>query len=228
MNYKLKQSDILKIELFGKLQDELLTIYDLSLISFEHSGTAIINPFMDETNRYEVDPVEYYGESNVINFFTSILDIERNLMIDISSIPKTQILEKLINYYMTNTPEIIIKDSLNKNIIYEVELVYEENNRIKHSSYDDGTLWFFDKEEAIKISKSQLEQYGSLLYNCAYVHAYTYTPTHAIDNIKDLKKEYIGIISRNKYEDNFEYNRNNDISKEELEWDEIVDVDFEL
>lgn len=99
MKYKLKQDDILKIELFGKLQDELLTIYDLSLISFEYSGTAIVNPFMDETNRYKVDPVEYYGESNVMNFFNSILDIEKKLMIDINSIPKTQIIEKLINHY---------------------------------------------------------------------------------------------------------------------------------
>lgn len=34
-------------------------------IGFEFKGTWIVNPFYDETMRFEVDPVEYYGADNI-------------------------------------------------------------------------------------------------------------------------------------------------------------------
>lgn len=33
------------------------------IISFLWDGISIFNPFVDETARFEVDPVKYYGES---------------------------------------------------------------------------------------------------------------------------------------------------------------------
>lgn len=32
------------------------------LVTFSHEGFAIFDPFFDESLRYEVDPIEYYGE----------------------------------------------------------------------------------------------------------------------------------------------------------------------
>ena len=32
-------------------------------IQFEYEGTMIVDPTMDETGRFKVDPVEYYGKA---------------------------------------------------------------------------------------------------------------------------------------------------------------------
>ena len=34
-----------------------------TMIRFNHEGHEIINPFIDESGTYEVDPVSYYGDS---------------------------------------------------------------------------------------------------------------------------------------------------------------------
>lgn len=37
-----------------------------TLHSFEHKGINIRNPLYDETLRYEVEPIEFYGKMNII------------------------------------------------------------------------------------------------------------------------------------------------------------------
>ena len=34
-----------------------------TMIRFSHEGHEIINPFIDESGSYEVDPISYYGDS---------------------------------------------------------------------------------------------------------------------------------------------------------------------
>ena len=34
---------------------------EFNYISFEYEGIEILNPFVDECDMYEVDPIEYYG-----------------------------------------------------------------------------------------------------------------------------------------------------------------------
>lgn len=33
-----------------------------SIISFSYNGQSIINPVLDESGRFDVDPIEYYGK----------------------------------------------------------------------------------------------------------------------------------------------------------------------
>lgn len=42
------------------------------MITFEFDGVDIINPFYDETGRFEVDPEEYYGEAFLESDWISI------------------------------------------------------------------------------------------------------------------------------------------------------------
>lgn len=46
-----------KMKIFAEQNDN-----ENSNVGFEYDGVFIVNPFMDETGRKEVDPVEYYGE----------------------------------------------------------------------------------------------------------------------------------------------------------------------
>lgn len=44
------------------------------IISFEFEGTTIINPFEDETGRFEVNPVEYYGDAFLSSEWSTIMN----------------------------------------------------------------------------------------------------------------------------------------------------------
>ena len=70
---KLTKKDILVLEKIGDLQmyiqdnltDSIEYKYE-NLISFSYKEQSIINPVLDETGRFEVDPIEYYG-NNFLN-----------------------------------------------------------------------------------------------------------------------------------------------------------------
>jgi hypothetical protein len=38
------------------------------MVHFIFNGTAIVNPWLDETGRFEVDPYTYYGKENMDEF----------------------------------------------------------------------------------------------------------------------------------------------------------------
>lgn len=57
-------------QLVAELGTELIQ----SLITFEHDEVIIYNPFLDETMRKEVDPIEYYGESFLKSEWVNYLD----------------------------------------------------------------------------------------------------------------------------------------------------------
>lgn len=44
------------------------------LIMFEHQGTCIVNPFVDESGRFEVNPEEYYKESFLTSEWKDLLN----------------------------------------------------------------------------------------------------------------------------------------------------------
>lgn len=44
-------------------------------IGFEHNGTMIINPFYDETLRFEVEPLSYYGIENIEKYASQFKEI---------------------------------------------------------------------------------------------------------------------------------------------------------
>lgn len=47
---------------------------DFDYISFEYDGIDILNPFVDECDLYEVDPIEYYGELFLNSKFMDLLN----------------------------------------------------------------------------------------------------------------------------------------------------------
>lgn len=47
---------------------------DFDYISFEYDGIDILNPFVDECDWYEVDPIEYYGELFLNSKFMDLLN----------------------------------------------------------------------------------------------------------------------------------------------------------
>ena len=47
---------------------------EFDYISFEYNGTEILNPFIDEYDWYEVDPIEYYGEYFLNSKFMDLLN----------------------------------------------------------------------------------------------------------------------------------------------------------
>lgn len=51
---------------------ERLSLRELDGIGFEFKGFQIINPFFDETNRFEVEPISYYGEENMTGFIEQV------------------------------------------------------------------------------------------------------------------------------------------------------------
>lgn len=65
-----------KIKAFAEKQMELANNgADTSkMVGFEFNGTYIINPFVDETARFEVDPYEYYGVHAMLEYTNGILE----------------------------------------------------------------------------------------------------------------------------------------------------------
>lgn len=45
-------------------------------VAFEYEGALIIDPFVDETGRFKVDPVEYYEEHNLIGMIATYAGIK--------------------------------------------------------------------------------------------------------------------------------------------------------
>lgn len=64
------------MEVIGELQVMLLeeTGESRYLIGVDVGGTNIINPCFSECLRFEVDPVKYYGEENVKDFWDQIVN----------------------------------------------------------------------------------------------------------------------------------------------------------
>lgn len=61
----LSQREIKILKNFSKLQLDILnenSSTKVNIVSFDYEGIQILNPFIDETGSYEVDPVAYYGK----------------------------------------------------------------------------------------------------------------------------------------------------------------------
>ena len=57
------------------IHEQFVTCFDTdSDIGFEFNGTWITNPFYDETLRFEVDPVQHYGEENIKRFVKCVVE----------------------------------------------------------------------------------------------------------------------------------------------------------
>lgn len=57
------------------------------LIAFEHDGIAIGNPYMESTGRFEVDPIEEYGDKYV-NWYNSLKLSDYDDIIDATELPE--------------------------------------------------------------------------------------------------------------------------------------------
>lgn len=64
------------IKAFAEKQMELANhgIDTSKMVGFEYKGQYIINPFVDETCRFDVDPYEYYGMHAMLDFTNGILE----------------------------------------------------------------------------------------------------------------------------------------------------------
>ena len=60
MNNSLKRQEEI---LIGKLMNQESNNLFLNWIHFDHNGTYITDQYLDESGRFEVVPVEYYGET---------------------------------------------------------------------------------------------------------------------------------------------------------------------
>lgn len=66
-----------KIKAFAEKQMEIAnsTGMDTSpMVGFEYKGTYIINPFVDESARFEVDPYEYYGMHEMLEYTNGVIE----------------------------------------------------------------------------------------------------------------------------------------------------------
>ena len=66
-----------KIKAFAEKQMEIANSSGMDtskMVGFEYKGTYIINPFVDETCRFEVDPYEYYGMQAMIEYTNGIIE----------------------------------------------------------------------------------------------------------------------------------------------------------
>lgn len=54
----------------------LVDRYD-GLKLFDYSGFGIVNPFVDETMKEPVDPIEYYGAINISQAYKTLCNMER-------------------------------------------------------------------------------------------------------------------------------------------------------
>lgn len=73
----LTQREIKALEKFSDLQLNILGLdgfEELGLISFKYHETDIVNPFVEETGSYSVDPVEYYGDNFLKSNFMKIFE----------------------------------------------------------------------------------------------------------------------------------------------------------
>lgn len=64
------------IKAFAEKQMELANhgVDTSKMVGFEHKGQYIINPFVDETCRFKVDPYEYYGMHAMLDYTNGILE----------------------------------------------------------------------------------------------------------------------------------------------------------
>ena len=64
------------IKAFAEKQMELANngVDTSKMVGFEHKGQYIINPFVDETCRFEVDPYEYYGMHAMLEYTNGIIE----------------------------------------------------------------------------------------------------------------------------------------------------------
>jgi len=65
-----------KIKAFAEKQMKLANhgIDTSKMVGFEYKGQYIINPFVDETCRFEVDPYEYYGMHEMLEYTNGIIE----------------------------------------------------------------------------------------------------------------------------------------------------------
>lgn len=65
-----------KIKAFAEKQMELANngVDTSKMVGFEYKGQYIINPFVDETCRFDVDPYEYYGVHEMLEYTNEILE----------------------------------------------------------------------------------------------------------------------------------------------------------
>ena len=73
-----KEKEYVAMKQFAKMQQELVDEQGQdsgNMVGFEspETGQWVINPFMDETLMKEVDPIAYYGEKNITNFYKGML-----------------------------------------------------------------------------------------------------------------------------------------------------------
>lgn len=74
MKLTAKQENILG--LIGELQLHIQGYSDEPFydeISFEYEGHHIVNPLVDETASYSVDPIEYYGKAFLNSRFMNLI-----------------------------------------------------------------------------------------------------------------------------------------------------------
>lgn len=61
-------------ELLANTNNEIMLGSEEPIVYFEFEGVAIHDPFTEESGRFEVDPVEYYGEAFLNSAFYNPLD----------------------------------------------------------------------------------------------------------------------------------------------------------
>jgi hypothetical protein len=54
------------IALYTHLYERLDNVTEENVVLFDYNEIAIWNPWMDETSRFEVDPIDYYGLNNIV------------------------------------------------------------------------------------------------------------------------------------------------------------------
>ena len=74
-NFVFDDTDLNSLEEGAMINQEIAEQgYGTLICSFEYNGTTIVNPFMDETGRFEVNPFEYYGVESIRKFIDAFTE----------------------------------------------------------------------------------------------------------------------------------------------------------
>ena len=69
---KIKEIVILNEMLIDEYESYEEAMKNNQIVYFEFNGHNIINPLYDESERNEVNPIEYYGKENINKFVNAI------------------------------------------------------------------------------------------------------------------------------------------------------------
>lgn len=129
---------------------------DDALVSFSYNGVCIHNPFIDESGRFEVNPIKYYGVSFIKSIFYNVLKVNED--VNVVNMSNEALIEA---YHLLKTNENLkaheIVGDIESKIVGRGSL-YEINHLL--DLVDDGYEWIhLDTSEKVAVIAQNIKKY---------------------------------------------------------------------